>query len=81
MARAEGMLFIMMRHDARYFAGTTSNAELAVGHYKMIHHGSPAGLNNLILCMNNVFTHRNGFRQCSIAQERELFRLNLCQIN
>jgi len=26
MARAEGMLFIMMRHDARHFAGSTSNA-------------------------------------------------------
>jgi len=81
MARAKSMLFIMMRHDARHFAGTTSNAELAVCHNKMIHHGSPAGLNNLILYMNKLFTDRNGLRQCSIAQEHELFCLNLCQIN
>jgi hypothetical protein len=81
MARAEGMLFIMMRHDARHFAGSASNTLLAISHNKMIHHGSLAGLNNLILYMSSVFTHRHGFRQCSIAQERELFRLNLCQIN
>jgi len=31
--------------------------------------------------MNIVFTDRNGIRQCSIAQESELFRLNLWQIN
>lgn len=81
MARAEGMLFIMMCHHARDFAGTTSNALLAICHNKMIHQDSIAVLNNLTLSMSSVFTHRNGFRQCSIAQERELFRLNLCQIN
>lgn len=81
MALAEDMLFIMMRHDARDFTGSTSNALLAICHNKTIHHGSLAGLNNLILCMNSVFTHRDGIRQCSFAQERDLFRLNLCQIN
>ncbi len=81
MVLAQNMLFIVVRHHAGDFAGTTSDTLLAVGHNKTIHNDTCFWFNNLILYMNIVFTHRSVIRQCSNAQETKLFPVNLWQIN
>jgi hypothetical protein len=81
MALAQDMLLIIMRHYAGNFAGVAPNTLLAVSHNKTIHNDTCFWFNNLILCMNMVFTHHSVVRQCSIARNAKLFPVNLWQIN
>ncbi|QCV80988.1 hypothetical protein ELLBI42_16235 [Enterobacter ludwigii] len=57
------------------------NTLLAVSHNKTIHNDTCFWFNNLILCMNMVFTHHSVVRQCSITRNAKLFPVNLWQIN
>ena len=81
MALAQDMLLAVVRHHAGHFAGPTPNALLAVSHNKTIHNHTCFWFNNLILCMNRVFTHYGAIGQCSNAQAAKLFQVNLWQIN
>jgi len=81
MARAQDMLFAVVRHHAGNLAGPATNALLAVGHNKTIHNNTCFWFNNLNLYKNIVLTDGNVIRQCSNAQEAQLFPVNLWQIN
>jgi hypothetical protein len=81
MALAQDVLLTVVRHHAGHFAGATPNALLAVSHNKTIHIHTCFWFNNLILCMNMVFTHHGAIGQCSNAQDAQLFPVNLWQIN
>jgi hypothetical protein len=81
MALAQDMLLIVVRHHAGDFAGTTSDALLAVGHNKTIHNHTCFWFNNLILYMNMVFTASRCDQAMFKCPEAKLFTVNLWQIN
>jgi hypothetical protein len=80
MPLVQYVLLIIVGHYASDLTGMASQALLAIGHNKTIHGVLLFWWQNLILYMNVINRRRRG-RQCSFAQDAQLFIQNLWQIN
>ncbi len=81
MPLTQDMLLAIVSHDAGDLTGMASQALLAINHNKTIHGFLLFGCKNLILYMSVVINRHGRKRQCSFAQEAQLFIQNLWQIN